>query len=306
MGVTHQTILSAFERYLRYERQLSENSIQAYLQDTHDLFAFLEDEDKTMLTLSYDDIMEFIIRLYEKGLSPRSIARKISGIRGLFLFMARMEWIQDNPLDLMDSPRYLKKLPAFLTVEEIEAMIQIETENFQKIRDSCIIEFLYSCGLRVSELCQLSLHNVLQDERLLRILGKGKKERLVPMGKRAMEWLSRYLPYRAALLAGKPHQDRLFLSRLGKPLSRISVWHIVKQRALRAGIDTPISPHTLRHSFATHLVTEGADLRGVQELLGHADISTTQIYTHVSRLYLTKEHTAYHPLEQKSPQEDHH
>ncbi|MCX7883382.1 MAG: site-specific tyrosine recombinase XerD [Brevinematales bacterium] len=300
MELTPEKIFEHFERYLRYERQLSENSIEAYLRDVGDLLAFLENEQKEIFSLSYEDLMEFVISLYEKGLGARSVARKISGLKGFFLFLLRMEWIQHNPLELLDTPHYLKKLPSYLTVEEIEAMIQPAEESFQEIRDSCAIEFLYSCGLRVSELCGLSFHHILRDERLIRVIGKGNKERLVPLGKRAMEWLDRYLPYRAALLAGKKNRDEVFLSRLGKPLSRVSVWSIVKARARRAQISLNISPHTLRHSFATHLVTQGADLRGVQELLGHADISTTQIYTHVSPSYLKQEHETYHPLEQNN------
>lgn len=298
MAVSHETIRFEFERYLRYERQLSENSVEAYLEDVGDFLSFLEEEEVDLLSLGYDEVMEFVISLYERGLVARSVARKISALRGFFLFLLRMEWIKENPLDLLETPRYLKKLPSYLTVEEIEAMIVPAEESFQEVRDSCIIEFLYSCGLRVSELCRFSLHDILRDERLLRVLGKGNKERLVPIGARALEWLSRYLPYRAALLAGKKSRDEVFLSRLCRPLSRVSVWSIVKERARRAGIDKEISPHTLRHSFATHLVMEGADLRGVQELLGHADISTTQVYTHVSSSYLRREHEAYHPLEQ--------
>lgn len=298
MEVSHESILLSFERYLRYERQLSENSTSAYLIDGGDLLAYLEEEKKSITTFTYEEMMEFVIRLYEKGLSPRSVARKISGLRGFFLFLLRMEIISENPLELMETPRYLKKLPTYLSVEEIEAMISPSQECFQEVRDSCIIEFLYSCGLRVSELSHLKLHDIIKGERLLRVVGKGNKERLIPIGNRAMCWLERYLPYRAALLAGKRTRDEVFLSRLARPLSRISIWNIVKQRALRTNITKNISPHTLRHSFATHLVTEGADLRGVQELLGHADIATTQIYTHVSQTYLQRIHQTYHPLEQ--------
>ncbi|MFN4217090.1 MAG: tyrosine recombinase, partial [Brevinematales bacterium] len=299
MGVRDETIRAEFERYLRYERQLSDHSIEAYIGDVGDFLSFLGQEKQDLLSLGYEGMMEFVISLYEKGLTARSVARKISALRVFFLFLLRMEWIDKNPLDLLESPRYMKKLPSYLTVEEIEAMILPAEENFQEVRDSCIIEFLYSCGLRVSELCHLSLHDILRDEKLVRVVGKGNKERLVPIGKRAMEWFLRYLPYRAALLVGKRSRDEVFLSRLCRPLSRVSVWGIVKARARRAGVDKEISPHTLRHSFATHLVMEGADLRGVQELLGHADISTTQVYTHVSSSYLKREHETYHPLEQR-------
>ncbi|URA09310.1 site-specific tyrosine recombinase XerD [Thermospira aquatica] len=298
MELNHPEILAAFERYLTHERQLAHNSILSYCQDVGDFLSFLEESKISLLQISYEDIMEFVITLYEKGLVARSVARKISSLKAFFSFLVRMEWMPYHPLELMETPRYIKKLPSYLTLEEIEAMIRPQEENFQEIRDSCIIEFLYSCGLRVSELCHLCFHHIHKDEKLLRIIGKGNKERLVPLGNRAMSWLERYLPYRAALLVGKKKRDEVFLSRLGRPLSRVSVWSIVKERASRAGITTTISPHTLRHSFATHLVIQGADLRGVQELLGHADISTTEIYTHVSSTYLQQTHATYHPLEQ--------
>jgi len=302
--MTLPTILLTFERHLRYERQLSDKSVEAYLQDVGDLCLFVEEQKKDILALSSEDILEFVISLYEKGLSARSVARKISGLKGFFLFLLQMGWIRQNPTELLETPQYMKTLPNYLTIEEIEAMIQIEEESFQEIRDSCIIEFLYSCGLRVSELCELSLHNIAKQDRIVRIRGKGDKDRIVPIGSRALEWLDRYLPYREALLVQKRHQEHLFLSRLAKPMSRVSVWSVVKHRALRANIQKEISPHTLRHSFATHLVMQGADLRGVQELLGHADISTTQVYTHVSQLHLKETHHRYHPLEQTTKHND--
>lgn len=299
MKIPYEKIQMDFELYLRYERQLSDNSVLAYMDDVEGLFSYLEEEKKEISSLRYEDMMEFLIALYEKGLSSRTIARKISALRGLFVFLVRMDWIKENPLEIMETPRYLKVLPSYLSVEEIEEMLRPREENFQEIRDSCIIEFLYSCGLRVSELCHLSLHDILMGERLVRVIGKGRKERIVPMGERAMQWLSYYLPYRSALLVDKKARDEVFLSRLARPMSRVSVWSVVKERARRAGIQREISPHSLRHSFATHLVMQGADLRGVQELLGHADISTTQIYTHVSSSYLKNEYETYHPLEQK-------
>ncbi len=299
MELNHPEIIASFERYLAYERQLAQNSILSYCQDVGDFLSFLEESETNLPRVCYEDVMEFVIRLYEKGLVARSVARKISSLKAFFSFLVRMELLTSNPLDLMETPRYIKKLPSYLSLEEIEAMIQPNEESFQEIRDSCIIEFLYSCGLRVSELCGLCFHHIHKDEKLLRIIGKGNKERLVPLGNRALNWLEQYLPYRATLLVGKKKRDEIFLSRLARPLSRVSVWSIVKERARRVGITTEISPHTLRHSFATHLVIQGADLRGVQELLGHADISTTEIYTHVSSTYLQKTHATYHPLEQK-------
>lgn len=282
--------------YLRFEKHLADNTIRSYVEDVKEYAAFL---DKTPVTkATRDDLFEFIIHLHERELSARSIARKLSSVKSLYVFLMKMEAVEENPTDHIDSPQYQKKLPGFLSIEEVERMISVQANDGNDTRDACMIELLYSCGLRVSELCGLELNDIHAEREYLRVLGKGNKERLVPLGEIALLMIRRYLPDRREMLAKRrARSDVLFISRLGKPLSRQSVWMMIKKRALLAGIDKSVSPHTLRHSFATHLITNGADLRAVQEMLGHSDISTTEIYTHVSQPLLKRTHSQFHPLE---------
>ncbi|MCX7821189.1 MAG: site-specific tyrosine recombinase XerD [Brevinematales bacterium] len=289
-----------FYNYLKYEKKLEENSIYAYYNDVKEFFTFLEDS-KEVNKIEYNDILEFVIYLHEKENNNRSIARKISGLKNYFVFLMKMELIEVNPVADFERPNYEKKLPEFLTLPEIEMLVKVE--NFDKaddVRDSCIIEFLYSCGLRASELTNLKISDVSFEMKILNVIGKGNKQRLIPIGSIAFELLKIYL-YKARVRIAKKYNstDYLFISKLGKKLSRVSIWEIVKKRAMKRGITKNIYPHTLRHSFATHLLSNGADIRVVQELLGHSSITTTEIYTHVTNELLRKEHGKFHPLEKE-------
>jgi len=288
-------LIKDFGIYLRFEKNLSKNTIDAYLSDLEDFSAFCDNTPPDTVTRGH--IFEFIISHHEKGISNRTIARKISAIKSFYKFLLSTEKIKVNPADFIDSPQYIKKLPGFLSIEEVETLINLDTGSLSDIRDSCIIELLYSSGLRVSELCALKLGNIYFDRGFIRVIGKGSKERLVPIGKRALQKITAYIPLLKEELSGKKNTDILFISRLAKPMSRVAVWNVIKKRARLAYIDKEISPHTLRHSFATHLITRGADLRAVQSMLGHSDISTTQIYTHVSSSLLKSTHKKHHPLE---------
>lgn len=290
-----------FYNYLKYEKKLAKNSIYSYYNDVKEFFLiFLRNKEKDILNeINHKTILEFVIYLSEKSNNNRSISRKISSLKNYFIFLLKLEKIENNPLSDFERPNYEKKLPDFLSIEEIELLVKIDDiYNPQDVRDSCIIEFLYSCGLRVSELAELKLTDISFENRIIRIYGKGGKQRLVPVGKIAFNILSYYLKNSRNKISKKNlSTNYIFISKLGKKLSRISIWEIVKKRAQSKGIKKNIYPHTLRHSFATHLIANGADLRVVQELLGHSDISTTEIYTHVSSDLLKKEHGKYHPIE---------
>ncbi len=289
-----------FYNYLKYEKKLEENSIYAYYSDVKEFFSFL-DNSKEIDKIDHNDILEFVINLHEKNNNNRSIARKISGLKNYFVFLLKMEYVDNNPISDFERPNYEKKLPEFLTLQEVEQLVKIE--NFDKpdeVRDSCIIEFLYSCGLRASELSNLKISDLSFEMNVLNVIGKGDKQRLVPVGNIAMELLNIYLKNSRVRIAKRYNStDYIFISKLGKKLSRVSIWEIVKKRALKRGITKNIYPHTLRHSFATHLLSNGADIRVVQELLGHSSISTTEIYTHVTSELLKKEHEKFHPLEKE-------
>ncbi len=289
-----------FYNYLKYEKKLEENSIYAYYSDVKEFFSFL-DNSKEIDEIDHNDILDFVINLHEKNNNNRSIARKISGLKNYFVFLLKIEYIENNPISDFERPNYEKKLPEFLTLQEVEQLVKIE--NFDRpdeVRDSCIIEFLYSCGLRASELSNLKISDLSFEMNVLNVVGKGDKQRLVPVGNIAMELLNIYLKNSRVRIAKRYNStDYIFISKLGKKLSRVSIWEIVKKRALKRGITKNIYPHTLRHSFATHLLSNGADIRVVQELLGHSSISTTEIYTHVTSELLKKEHEKFHPLEKE-------
>jgi integrase/recombinase XerD len=287
-----------FQIYLTYEKRLSVNTIQAYVHDLEDFSAFIGNP-LFPCRIRKDDVIDYIISRNEMGITNRSIARKISSLRSFFIFLLKSERIDENPVENIDSPQYLKKLPHYLSIEEVERMISQGGDGPKGVRDSCIIELLYSSGIRASELCSLRISDISLEKRIIRVTGKGGKERLIPIGESAVVSIKKYLLYRRESLSRRASRDELFISRLGRGLTRISVWSIVKSMARKAGIVKEITPHSLRHSFATHLLTNGADLRSVQEMLGHSDISTTQIYTHVSTDLLKDTHKKYHPLEKQ-------
>ncbi|MEM8490849.1 MAG: site-specific tyrosine recombinase XerD [Pseudomonadota bacterium] len=278
------------------ERGLSENTLAAYRRDLALLHDWLLSVDLDATRLGPDHVHEFLAVQLKSGRSPRSSARTISALRGFFRYLLREGFIASDPTHGLESPRLGRPLPSTLSESEVDALLAApETESALGIRDRCMFEVLYASGLRVSELVGLTLVQLSLNQGIVRVTGKGGKERLVPLGDSALDWLRRYLSgARSELLHGTV-SDVLFPGRGGKPLTRQAFWYRVKHYALVADIKKPLSPHVLRHAFATHLLNNGADLRVVQLLLGHSDLSTTQIYTHVARQRLQSLHERHHP-----------
>ena len=292
------------DRYLHHlivERGLSRNTIEAYARDLRGFAAFLEKQkDSNPLTASADKILFYFKLLREERLSPRSLARSISALKGLYKFLLQEGALEENPLRHLRTPRVTPRLPEVLTGEDIEQIMkQVKPEKPLGLRDRAMLELLYATGLRVSELVHLSVHDVNLEVGYLRTKGKGSKERIVPIGRAAVRALKEYLRDSGHALARKSEGQALFLGRRGRGITRQGFWKLLRRYAAVSGIRKKITPHTLRHSFATHLLEGGADLRSVQSMLGHADIATTQIYTHVSREHLKRLHQKYHPREFK-------
>lgn len=294
--------LTGFTSYLALERSLSKNSILAYEQDVVKLSTYFSNEDgKGPLTVSYKDLVSFIIYLNELGLGARSQARIISGVKAFFKFLLLEDLINDDPSELIDGPRLARKIPDVLSYEEITKIIaSIDLSEDHGHRNRAMLETLYASGLRASELIDLRITNFFPDIGLIRVVGKGNKERLVPIGEVAVEQVMIYLKhYRSKLKSiQKGYEDHIFLNRRGKMLTRVMLFTIIKNAAAKAGIQKKVSPHTFRHSFATHLVEGGADLRAVQDMLGHESITTTEIYTHLDTDYLRDVILTYHPRNQ--------
>lgn len=295
------TYSKGFTAWLRLERALSKNSIMAYRHDIELLTQFLEDRHLKISPkeLSLQHLQDFVHHISESGLSARSQARLISGIRTFYKYLLIENLISQNPAELLELPKTGRKLPDTLSLTEINLIIaQIDLSSPEGERNKAMLETLYSCGLRVSELIDLRLSNLYFKEGFVRILGKGNKERLVPIGSVAMRQITLYLEkVRIFIPHDKASEDIVFLNRRGKKLSRVFVFTLIKELAERAGIHKNVSPHTFRHSFATHLVEGGADLRAVQEMLGHESITTTEIYTHLDREYLRSTILQFHPRE---------
>ncbi|MBN1651738.1 MAG: site-specific tyrosine recombinase XerD [Bacteroidales bacterium] len=294
---------AGFKNYLRLEKSLSSNSIDAYLSDLEKLISYL---DFKQLDISPNQIelvhlQDFLKWVTELGLGARSQARLISGIKAFYKYLLLENYLEDDPTALLDSPKLGSKLPETLSMQEIDAMInQIDLSKPEGERNKAILETLYGCGLRVSELINLKLSNIFVDEGFIKVTGKGDKERLVPIGSQALKQISIYVNQsRVHLEIKRGYEDFVFLNRRGKVLTRTMVFLITKDLAARAGIRKNISPHTFRHSFATHLVEGGANLRAVQEMLGHESIITTEIYTHLDRNYLKEEILVHHPRSTK-------
>ena len=290
-------MLDGFKRYLLLERGLSENTREAYLRDVRQFFEFLNSEGLDVRHVLLEDLHRFTWQLHEVGISARSIARIHSGLRSFYNFLLLDGVIEANPTALLESPKKGLHLPEVLSTEEIDAILSvIDLTQDEGQRDKAVIELLYSCGLRVSELCNLKMHDLFLDEGFLRVVGKGNKERLVPISAQAVKELNLWF-YTRNMITPKPgEEDYVFISvRRRQHLSRITVFHNLRLYAERAGITKTISPHTLRHSFATHLLEGGANLRVIQAMLGHEQISTTEIYTHIDRTMLKQQVLTYFP-----------
>lgn len=289
-------IIDKYKTWLRLEKSLSANSIEAYLTDLDKLIRFVESEGKDFATISYQDLQQFVAQLRDIGIHPRSQARIISGIKSFYRFLLLDEYITADPTELLESPKIGLKLPEVLTVNEINDILDtIDLSLPEGQRNRAMLEVLYSCGLRVSELISLRYSDVYFDEGFIRVEGKGSKQRLVPISETAIREIKNYLLDRNLVAVKKGYEDILFLSRRGTGLSRIMVFHVIKQQAEMAGIKKNVSPHTFRHSFATHLLEGGANLRAIQDMLGHEKITTTEIYTHIDREFLRKEILEHHP-----------
>lgn len=288
-----------FKNYLKLERSLSNNSIDAYLSDIAKLRQFFEIKEREVspTKVTQADLIDFLEFINELGMSAYTQARMVSGLKAFFKFLVYEEVIEKNPASLIEGPKLGRKLPDTLDLPDIEALfaaIDLSTPEGQ--RNRTMLETLYSSGLRVSELTDLKISNIYDDIGFLRVIGKGSKERLVPAGKSALKHIAIYRDQVRVHMTIKPgFEDYLFLNRRGKSLSRVMVFNIVKDLATKIGLKKNISPHTFRHSFATHLIEGGADLRAVQEMLGHESITTTEIYTHLDRDYLKQVITQYHP-----------
>ena len=291
--------ITQFKNYLKLERALATNSIDAYTRDVTKLMEFLDMSKKIHdpLQVKPIDLLDFIKFIHELGLSPYSQARIVSGIKGFYKYLSYENFISTDPSELLELPRLGRKLPDTLSIHEIDLLFEaIDMSKASGPRDRAMAETLYSAGLRVSELVNLKISNIYDDVGFLRILGKGNKERLTPIGKSALKFIKSYQYEVRNHVHIKPgHEDYLFLNKLGSRISRVSIFTLIKNLALRAGIRKKISPHTFRHSFATHLIEGGADLRAVQEMLGHESITTTEIYTHLDRDYLKQMIKEFHP-----------
>ena len=289
-----------YQNHLKLERSLSNNSIEAYLNDIKKLTDFLKSRGNDSLKYSevdIDVINDFIEYLYKLGISSYTQARIISGIKSFFNYLVYEEKILANPTELIESPKLNKKLPDTLNINEIDKILNsIDLSTYEGTRNRAIIETLYSCGLRVSELINITIQNLYLDVGFIKVIGKGSKERLVPIGSSAIKHINVYLKnYRKSFKVIDGNEGFLFLNRRCKKLSRNMIFIIVKQLSIKNNIEKNISPHTFRHSFATHLIEGGADLRAVQDMLGHESITTTEIYTHLNKEYLREVVKKYHP-----------
>lgn len=288
--------LQEFEAYLTLERGLSDNTREAYLCDVCHLLEFLDEKGINPTEVSENDLHEFICTLRDMGIGARSQARILSGIRSYYGFLKISDLIEKNPTDLLESPRLGRHLPEVLSVEEIDMMIeQIPEDKEEALRNHAIIETLYGSGLRVSELTDARLSRLNMDDGFLIVEGKGSKQRIVPVSPTALRLIKEYLPQRSRLNIRPDASDIVFLNRRGAKMTRVMVFYIIRDLAASAGILKKVSPHTLRHSFATHLLEGGASLRVIQELLGHESLETTEIYVHLDRSRLRTELLTHHP-----------
>ncbi|WHX10122.1 site-specific tyrosine recombinase XerD [Phocaeicola dorei] len=288
-------ILVKYRQYLKLEKSLSDNTVDAYLTDLDKLLAYLTLENINILDVRLENLEDFSAGLHDIGIHPRSQARILSGIRSFYRFLIMEDYLESDPTELLESPQTGFKLPEVMTVEEIDLLIgSIDRGTKEGQRNRAILETLYSCGLRVSELCNLKLSELYFEEGFIKVEGKGSKQRLVPISPRAIKEIRLYFTDRNLMKIKPGFEDFVFISNFGKNISRIMVFHIIKELAERIGLKK-ISPHTFRHSFATHLLEGGANLRAIQCMLGHESIGTTEIYTHIDRNMLRSEIIEHHP-----------
>lgn len=289
----NKALIEQFQQSLWLEKGLSDNTLAAYKRD---LAGFAKSIDKPLTTVSHIDIQSHLAERFQKQLSSRSTARFLSCLRGFYQYLLRENKITQNPTKSIDNPNLGRPLPKSITEDEVERLLQApETDEPIGLRDRAMLEVIYASGLRVTELVELKISEVNLRQGLVRVFGKGGKERLVPLGEEALKWLERYLKGSRGEILNHKSSDIVFPSKRGQAMTRQTFWHRVKHWAQVAGISKPLSPHTLRHAFATHLLNHGADLRVVQLLLGHSDLSTTQIYTHIAQARLQDLHSQHHP-----------
>jgi len=289
-------MVGAYLDHLRVERRLARHTLESYARDLSALAAYADAVGRPIERLDRASLEEFVRRQMTRGLAPRSVARAVAAVRGFYRFLVLDRHLERSPADDLQPPRAWPALPKFLSLDEVDRLIaQPDVATSRGLRDRAMIELLYATGLRVSELVGVRAIDLHADERYLTCVGKGSKERIVPIGDQASEWIARYRSTaRRELLKGRT-TSRLFVNMRGGPLSRVGVWKILKQYGRAAGLPRMLSPHVLRHSFATHLLERGADLRAIQLMLGHADLSTTQIYTHVLEARLRTVYDRFHP-----------
>ncbi len=293
---TTERLLSDFSNFLLLERGLSGNTLESYHTDVIHLLEFLEERELSLTDVDTDALHQFLCTLRDLGISPRSQARMLSGIRAFFRFLRLEGYTDTDPCELLEAPRFGRTLPDILSVEDIDSMIAaLDPEKDETPRNHAIIETLYGSGLRVSELVELRMSRVNLDEGYVIITGKGNKQRLVPLSPESIRLIREYLPIRERLKIKPDSSDILFLNRRGGMMTRVMVFYVIRDSAAAAGIIKRVSPHTLRHSFATHLLEGGANLRAIQEMLGHESISTTEIYIHLDRSRLRSELMEHHP-----------
>lgn len=293
-----ELFLKEYLAVLKLERNLAANTLASYNNDISAFINFLNNDIvKDLSEVNSKMIVDFFRILKDAGLTSTSAARYHSSLKGFFSYLHQNGYITSNPVDKINAPKLSRKLPVVLNVNEIDKILEVpETNDKFGLRDKAILETLYACGLRVSELINLRLSDLYLKEEVIRVFGKGSKERLVPIGRSAIKWLNKYLTKSRPLLEKKLKSENIvFLNTRGTKFSRMGVWKIIDFYAKQAGIEREVHPHTFRHSFATHLIEGGADLRAVQEMLGHSDISTTQIYTHIDRDYIKQVHKDFHP-----------
>jgi integrase/recombinase XerD len=294
-------ILKKYKQYLQLEKSLSPNTVHAYLADVNKLFQFLAEEDIHPFDATLENLETFSASLRDVGIQARSQARILSGIRSFYHYLIMEDYLESDPSELLESPQIGLHLPEVLTIEEIDTLIgSIDLSSNEGQRNRTILETLYSCGLRVSELCQLKISDLYLDEGFIKVEGKGSKQRLVPISPRAIQELRLYFIDRNLTTIKPGFEDFVFISKRGKNISRIMVFHIIKELADTIGLQKNISPHTFRHSFATHLLEGGANLRAIQCMLGHESIGTTEIYTHMDTHRLRSEIIEHHPRNRTS------